>query len=209
MQARFSWRFPSCFRKVEYFVVASASYGIKPGIRMRMFFWSQHPVSNVDLKKTLVGYETIADPAIFNPIQPIYTAKPIFDGVNDPIAKRIEWIIPFGIFSSYVEIVPQSQHYAGAPEVYYTRKKAEAFIERKLIEIAELHMGERHDGLVSAGLFLGKLVGQGHFDRLETIERVMDACSYWTGRRDVKRDREVVTWAIDSGVDAMYKGEAV
>ena len=46
---------------------------------------------------------------------------------------------------------------------------------------------------------------------LKRRERVMDACSYWTGRRDVKREeREVVTWAIDSGeFDAMYKGEAV
>ena len=196
---------PSCFTKVECFVVASASYGIKPGIRMRMFFWSRAAVSNLDLKRLLSGYEKIADPAIFNPVQPIYTAKPIFVDMIDPIQQRIASIIPFGYFSNAVEVPASYQHEKGMEEQWYTKRKAEAFFRKKLVEIAELPPGERHNGIVKVGYLLGKLTGQGHFDRDEMIQSILDACSYWTGKRDIRRDTETITWTIDKGIDAMYK----
>jgi len=198
---------PPCFRGVEYFVVASASYGYKPGIRMRMFFWSRGVVNNTDLKRLLHGYERIADPAIFNPIQPIYTAKPIYVESNDPIEKRIAWYTPFGIFAYGVEISAENKSYVGAPEIRYTKKSAENFLQKKLLDIADLTIGDRHNGLVHAGYFLGKLVGQGHFEREEIIELMFDACSYWNGRRSTAKDRETITFAVDRGIDAMYKGE--
>ena len=198
---------PECFRGVEYFVVASASYGYKPGIRMRMFFWSRVGVNNTDLKRLLHGYERIADPAIFNPIQPIYTAKPIYSESDDPIEKRIAWHTPFGIFAYGVEIPVENKSYAGAPEIRYTKKTAENFLRKKLLDIADLTIGDRHNGLVHAGYFLGKLVGQGHFEREEIIELMFDACSYWNGKRSTSKDRETITFAIDRGIDSMYKGE--
>lgn len=194
---------PECFSNVECFVVASASYGVKPGIRMRMFFWSRYPVSNADVKRVLTGYETICDPAIFNPIQVIYTAKPIFHGIDDPIKERIAWITPLGIFSSAIEIVTYNEHYRGAKEKWYTKDKAEKFAEKAYLTITELTTGSRHDGIITWGYFLGKLVGQGHFDRDEVIRRMFDACEYWTGQRDTKRDMATITWAVDRGIMSM------
>src|SRR5262249_34260960 len=80
---------PRAFLRVQCFAVASASYGIKPGIRMRLFFWSDKPCSNLDLKRYLHGNKAKADLALFNPIQPIYTAAPIFVGWSDPVKERI------------------------------------------------------------------------------------------------------------------------
>jgi hypothetical protein len=197
---------PSCFSNVEHFVVASASYGIKPGVRMRMFFWSRNAVSNEDLKRLLDGYEKIADPAIFNPVQPIYTAKPIFHDMVDPVAERIRWRTPTFPCSSVVEISSRNEHYYGAPEKWYTKPKADRFIESALLKIALFSSGFRHDGLISIGYHLGKLVGQGHFEREETILRMNDACSHWVGKHDKKKDNETIIWAIDSGIASMDKG---
>ena len=194
---------PSRFANVECFVVASASYGIKPGIRMRMFFWSHNPVSNSDLKRALTGYEKICDPAIFNPIQPIYTAKPIFSGIDDPVKQRIAWITPLGIFSSVVEISADYEHYRGAKEKRYTKAKADKFIESALLKLTELTSGDRHNGLISCGYHLGKLVGQEHFERDEVIRRMYEACEYWIGKRDTKKDMSTIIWAVDRGILAM------
>jgi hypothetical protein len=172
-----------------------------------MFFWSRLPVSNIDLKRLLSGYETIADPAIFNPIQPIYTAKPIFNNLIDPIAERIKMITPAGIFSQSVEIVPENQHYAGADERWYTKRKAVAFADKCYEKIAALSFGDRHNGLVTEGYLLGKLIGQNHFEREEVIQNACDACDFWTGKRDAKKDRDTLTWAIDRGISAMTKGD--
>lgn len=203
---------PSCFLGVECFVVASSSYGLRlgnkpPTIRMRMFFWSRQTVSNTDLKRCLSGYEKICDLAMFDPIQLIYTAKPIFTDMLDPVPNRIEWITPLGMFSNYVEIQPAYQHYKGSPEIWYTRRAAEAFRNKYLILIANLSTGERRPGLIKFGYFMGKLVGQGHYDRDEMIEWMIDACDEWTDTHDPKKDREAITYGVDGGIDSMYKGE--
>ena len=194
---------PSCFTGVECFVVASASYGIKPGIRMRMFFWSREPVSNSDLSRSLKGYEKIVDTALFNPIQPIYTAKPIFYGIEDPVKQRIAMITPPGIFASCVDIRPWNEHYRGAPEKFYTKRKADIFIENSLLRIADLGYGDRHIGIRTEGYLLGKLVGQGHFEREVVIQRMYDACDYWSGKRDTKKDMNTIIWSIDRGIASM------
>lgn len=196
---------PSVFTGVECFVVASASYGIKPGIRMRMFFWSREPVSNADIKRVLVGYEKIVDPAIFAPIQPIYTAKPIFVGMDDPVKERIAMITPPGVFGSCVEIRAWNEHYRGAPEKWYTKRKAEAFLENSLLRIADFSSGDRHDGLITEGYLIGKLVGQGHFEREPTIQRMYDACDYWSGKRDTKKDMDTIIWSVDRGISSLDK----
>jgi hypothetical protein len=196
---------PRCFENVECFVVASSSYGIKPGIRMRMFFWSRNAVSNQDLKRALVGYETIADPAIFNPIQPIYTAAPIFEGIDDPVKQRIKWITPLGIYASMVDVPAEYQYYKGSAEKRYTKSRIDSIVERSLLRIAELAPGDRHPGLIAEGYLLGKMVGQSDLDRNETIERALEACSYWSGSRNVPKDKSTLTWAIDRGIAAMDK----
>lgn len=194
---------PACFRGVECFVVASGSYGIKPGIRMRMFFWSRNAVAGTDLKKLLSGYEKIADPAIFNPIQPIYTAKPIFHGIDDPVKQRICWITPLFVFSNSVEIVAEYQHAQGMPEIWYTKRRAEQNAFKHYERIKLLSPGDRHNGLIKECYALGKLVGQGHFDRATVVQNCLDACDEWHGRRTISDDINTITYAIDKGIDSM------
>ena len=197
---------PSGFAGVECFVVASASYGIKPGIHMRMFYWSQNVVSLKDLHRFIRGNKACIDLALFeNPVQPIYTAKPIFEsGMIDPVKQRIQWID--GDYSS-VNVKSEYVHAKGMEEITYTKQQADAQAAKYLSNISRLAPGERHPGLIKWCYPLGKLIGQDHFDRDEMIERILNHCSFWGGKRDTKRDTETITYAVDRGIDSMFKGE--
>jgi hypothetical protein len=75
--------------------------GIKSGIYLRLFFWSDRPIEDWELKCWLgdrLPQEGVfqarrklrypIDPAIFAPAQPIYVARPIFVGAPDPVPIR-------------------------------------------------------------------------------------------------------------------------
>jgi hypothetical protein len=186
---------PIFFRKMEYFAIASASYGVEPGIHIRMFFWSHHAISNISLKKAMTG--SIVDLAIFNPIQLIYTAKPI--GIGH-VRNRIIWHSP--LFPKALVIPSYSSNNSGDPEKWYTKQQAEPMLENALIKIEDLTEGSRHDGLRDLCYFIGKLVGQGHFEYQYAVERLDDACSRWS-KRDAKKDMETVLYGLDHGIVSM------
>jgi len=187
---------PSCFASVQCFVVASSSYGIKSDIRMRMFFWSDEPCSHLDLKRLLHGNSANADLAIFNPIQPIYTAAPIFHGMIDPIRQRIAWLPQYALTVSFN--VDSTNHH-GAPELVYTKQTAERMRHRKLVEIGFLTSGARHNGVIRECIFFGQLIEQGVLEESETIELIWEAMSNWYGHRNTKKDMETILWAIERG----------
>jgi len=192
---------PSVFWDSECFAVATSSYQRKekPGINLRLFFWADKPVTNLDLKKALSG--TIVDLAIYaNPVQPIYTAAPKFDDGIDPIDVRIVWIQR--AFQTVVIKISEDTGKRGAPEIQYTKQQANKFVEKIHSEIRNLSMGERHDGLIRWCYFLGKLIGDGHFEREDSIERVISDCSFWSYPNE-KKDRETATYAIDRGIASM------
>ena len=89
-----------------------------------------------------------------------------------------------------------------SPEIQYTKQQANKFVEKIHSEIRNLSMGERHDGLIKWCYFLGKLIGDGHFEREDSIERVISDCSFWSDPNE-KKDRETATYAIDRGIASM------
>lgn len=79
---------PAAFHRASCIGQASASHGIKPGIRMRLWFWLSRPTAGSELKRWLQG--TATDPAVFGPAQLIYTAAPLFaEGVRDHLPRRM------------------------------------------------------------------------------------------------------------------------
>ncbi|MEI6560068.1 MAG: hypothetical protein WCO00_16850 [Rhodospirillaceae bacterium] len=77
---------PPEFDAVTCFWSFTSSHGIKPGIRLRLWFWLDRPLEDWELKSWLDGYPV--DHAVFAPAQPIYTAAPIFRGMPDPCPRR-------------------------------------------------------------------------------------------------------------------------
>src|SRR5262249_48366752 len=88
-------KLPSYFRGVRCIAAATSSTGRKgPGIaRLRLFFVLTHPV-RIDALYSWA--DTLShsrpdlglDPRVLQAMQPIYTARPIFRGMTDPVPVR-------------------------------------------------------------------------------------------------------------------------
>jgi len=191
----------------DCFAVASSSYRFKPGINMRMFLWASNPVSGLDVKNWIGNGDGVCDPAILNPAQIIYTAAPMgVDPMND--TDRIIWLPAMFKKNRYVNVkITDDWNMRGRPEIVYTKERAVLNAKAHFGRISVLDVGGRHQGLISECLALGKLVGQGHFDRDEIINEAYEACNDWYGQRDTKKDMETITWAIDKGILAMDKND--
>ena len=78
---------PIEFQSVDCHYHFSSSMGIKPGIRVHLWFWLDRPCSDDEMKAWLSSYPV--DPHLFNPIQIHLTANPRFvDGATDPYPNR-------------------------------------------------------------------------------------------------------------------------
>ena len=78
---------PLAFQGATFIVQATASHGLKPGIRIRLWTWLSRPVVGAELKWWL--RKVPIDRSIFGPAQVIYTSGPIFlSGAHDPLPTR-------------------------------------------------------------------------------------------------------------------------
>ena len=85
-------KLPSEFQKAAFVMQATASHGLKPGIRARLWCWLDRPVSSAELKYWFRN--SPVDHALFGVNQPIFTANPVFCwGAFDPLPARID-VIP-------------------------------------------------------------------------------------------------------------------
>jgi hypothetical protein len=65
----------------------TGSAGVKPGIRVRLIFWLDRPISLAEAKGWARAQPLACDTSIYTPSQPIYTASPIFTGGRvDPVS---------------------------------------------------------------------------------------------------------------------------
>jgi hypothetical protein len=79
---------PEPFQDAWCFWQASASAGVKPGIRAHLWFWLSEPITSGQVKAWLRGCSV--DRTVYTPIQPHYTADPLFvDGTPDPMRRRL------------------------------------------------------------------------------------------------------------------------
>ncbi|HEX2527178.1 MAG TPA: hypothetical protein VHL31_12895 [Geminicoccus sp.] len=81
--------FPTAFHGAGFIVVASASAGIKPGAKMRLWFLLDRPLYGHEIKRAMLGAPI--DECTLRPVQIIYTAAPGFVGMSDPVAKRVHF----------------------------------------------------------------------------------------------------------------------
>lgn len=80
-------RLPIEFQQASCYYQLTAGHGIKPGGRVRLFFWLSRRVTNAEAKRWIP--KSIADPCVHAVVQPIYTAAPLLPpGVADLLPKR-------------------------------------------------------------------------------------------------------------------------
>jgi hypothetical protein len=78
---------PPEFQGIDCWYQFSSSMGIKPGIRVHLWYWLERPCGDDEMRTWLGGCPV--DPRLFNPIQMHLTAAPQFkDGAVDPFPHR-------------------------------------------------------------------------------------------------------------------------
>jgi hypothetical protein len=78
---------PAPFHRAAVIVTATASHGIKPGARLRLWFWCDRPLTGAECKRWLAGAPV--DRTVFGAAQPIYVARPQFLGRPDHVPHRL------------------------------------------------------------------------------------------------------------------------
>ncbi len=188
---------PVAFRRAACIAQASASHGIKPGIRMRLWFWLDRPVSGIELRRWFKG--TPIDPSIFGAAQLIYTAKPLFaPGAAEHLALRITAIegeaavrVP-----SVAALAPPSR--LTAPLAYTARvnKDRLAFgaLRNAVARVSGASVGSRHPTLVAEACKLARLVEANLLTSAEMRSSLVAAAAL-TGKPD-QEVMSVIDWAL-------------
>lgn len=88
---------PMELRTAGHIWQASASAGVKSGLRMHLFFWLDRPLGEAELTRwgesvNDAAGQKIVDLAVFHTVQPLYVADPLFDNMLDPVAQRLGYI---------------------------------------------------------------------------------------------------------------------
>lgn len=81
---------PLAFHGARCIVQASAGHGVKPGCRLRLWFWLSRPATGAEMMRWLKDAPT--DTSVFRNGQPIYTAAPMFEGRADHLQRRLAWL---------------------------------------------------------------------------------------------------------------------
>ena len=189
--------------------VATGSHGVKPGVRLRLWYWLDGATTRKTLQPWFYGVQGV-DLSTFRVVQPCYTAAPILaDGVADPVPARLavlpgEPLVPIRPLPPAVPREPATQ--AGQPgqparsappssgsQSDRYRDAALAGIEAELLRASE---GQRHHALVAAATRMFELgsLSDGYVDRF-----IHDAARVLNGRgtRQIDDDEvaELLDWA--------------
>lgn len=87
---------PTPFRAASCYYKFSASQNVPKQIggapdsvvSVHLWFWCDRPVSDVEWKRYFSANPAPVDLALFSPVQIHYTARPLFEGMDDPLPSR-------------------------------------------------------------------------------------------------------------------------
>lgn len=94
-------KLPKCFHDVSFYWHLSSGAGIKPGLRIHLWFWLTKPMGSEAMRDWAKTVPNV-DPAVYKAVQPHYTANPLFNGVRNPVETRSGFYD--SMFSSEVEL---------------------------------------------------------------------------------------------------------
>jgi hypothetical protein len=177
---------------------ASGSHGIKPGCRLRLWYWLDRPATDTKLKRWLRA--TPADLSVFRTVQPIYTAAPVFQcRVRDHLPVRLA-ILPdaelVAVPAPEALKPPPPRPPAPLPQPGDTRaaRYASAALRNATSRIHAAGIGRRHGRILQEARGLARFIAAG----LLTARTVSDAL-IGAGCAAGKPEDEiaaVIEWAI-------------
>ena len=192
-------RLPAAFKDARCLVQASASHGIKPGVRLRLWYWLDRQTTELELKRWLQG--TPADPSVFRIAQPIYTAAPIFaGGAHDHLPVRL-----FVLCGTRATVpVPSAAALAPpprpppaplpAPNSRGAGIYAFAALRGATARVAQARQGSRHGTLIAAARSLAPFVSAGLLAESDVRAALGGAIKH--AGKEAEEAEAVWAWAI-------------
>ena len=189
---------PSAFTGARCIVQATAGHGMKPGIRLRLWFWCSRALTGPELKRWLRG--TLADPSVFGAVQPIYTAAPLFaPGCTDPLPERMALLDGAALVlpPSAAALAPaRSTPRPSASAAVYVGTGA-AYARAALVRaVARITGGgPRHPAIVSEARSLARLIPAGLLTEGE-LRAVLEAAAVQAGKDDMAEVHACIAWGL-------------
>jgi hypothetical protein len=190
-------RLPGPFRGARCIVQASASHGIRPDLRLRLWFWLSRPATGEELKRWLRGAP--ADPSVFSPAQIIYTAAPVFErGAADPLPQRTAVREGFAVVEvpSAEALNPPPRPPAPLPQPSDRRANRYAWtaLRNATSRILQANVGQRHAAALAEARQLARFVQAGLLSECEVSEAVSGAGA--AAGKPPEEISSVITWAF-------------
>lgn len=133
---------PDCFQKVSYVYQWSSSAGLRgwDELSAHIWFMLDRPYSDADIKRRADSQNWMCDLSLFQPVQPHYTAAPIFHGCADSLeGERVGLVRKAADTVTLEECQPRVDHKRAAPKLDFTarvdRPVAAATFEEALAEV--------------------------------------------------------------------------
>jgi hypothetical protein len=170
---------PVEFHAASAYWQMTSSAGIKPGIRLRLWYWLDRPVADDEAKHWLA--DAPVDRALYSPVQIHYTAAPIFAGpADDPVPVRSGWWwrhqnvvtdpeLPAPEPIDVDRVVPWRHAGSGGGD------RVQAYAEAALRAAATATAGTRHPTLMAVAVRLYSLADAGLLDHGEVTRRLLAA----------------------------------
>jgi hypothetical protein len=189
---------PAEFRIARAVVTATASHAIKPGARLRLWYWLSRPVGGAEAARWL--RDAPVDASIFGAAQPIYTAAPMFMGMPDPLPRRV--VILGGAErvaapdpAALAPPPPRSAPPATPrPAAAVAGRYALAALTRAAARVAAASVNSRHDTAKAEAWGLARLVRVGLLSEAEVKRVIGDALA--AAGKSAAEGEAVAAWAI-------------
>jgi hypothetical protein len=191
-------KLPAPFHGARCIAQATASHGIKPGCRVRLWYWLTRPTTGAELTGWLRGKP--ADPSVFRTAQPIYTAAPIFEsGVRDQLPRRMVLLpgtdlVAVPPASGVGSLPPQPRSSLPPAADLRVARYAFAALINAATRIQQAGIGDRHRTILSEARGLARFIASGLL-----TERDVTAVLHGAGEAAGKPEREIasiIAWAI-------------
>ena len=154
---------PQLLNVTVYYRV-SASWGIKPGIRMHLWYWLSEAADDIRVKNYASALPISIDLSMYHPVQPHYTADPVLtQGAQDPC----EGAPRGGLIRGALD-----ELYIGPGDVTH---EVTYWCDR-IRDLRDSPGTARHSIINMAAYCLGRWVGSGYLDGPTVETQLIDAC---------------------------------
>ena len=192
-------RLPEAFHGVACIAQATAGHGIKPGCRVRLWYWLSRPATGRELTRWL--RHRPADPSVFRAAQLIYTAAPVFaPGASDHLPERMvvlpgTELVPVPSPEALEPAKGVSTQPMPAPGATGAARYAFAALTNAAVRIRQAGVGQRHPTILREARGLARFVAAGLLTE-STIAEVLRSSGQDTGKPEEEID-SIIAWAME------------